>query len=185
MHELYFQINVTRFKAIWFVLLLILFGSVKAQAHEGPPYPVIVDQAVGRFVVSVWADPDVGTGTFFIILEPPKGQALPDDISVELGVQPVSGRLAETHYNAIRDGVRDRVQYKAEVPFDRQERWRVRFILQSSQGSEELSSDIEVTPPGYGRWDLLIYLFPFLAVGALWLRAIFRGRNRKPQAADQ
>jgi hypothetical protein len=37
---------------------------------------------------------------------------------------------------------------------------------------------VEVTPPGYGRWDLLIYLLPFAAVGALWLRALIKGRGR-------
>jgi hypothetical protein len=177
-----------RIKAVWLKSLLsglglILICFAQVSAHEGPPYPVIVDRVVGHYVVSIWADPDVGTGTFFVILEPRKGGELPGDINVGLAVQPVSGRLAEAHYGAVRDSLRGQVQYKAEVLFDREELWRVRVLLSSSQGSEELSTDIEATPPGYGRWDLLVYLFPFLVIGLLWLRAVFRGRSRKPQAA--
>ncbi|HXG64930.1 MAG TPA: hypothetical protein VNO70_07465 [Blastocatellia bacterium] len=140
---------------------------------------MIVDQTVGPCVVSVWGDPDVGTGTFFIILEQPEGSALPEDIKVEVGVQPVSGRLAEARYLAEREAVRGRVQYKAEVPFDAQEIWQVRLLLQTSRGGGEATVNVEVTPPGLGKWDLLLYLFPFIAVGFLWLRAILRGRSRK------
>jgi hypothetical protein len=41
---------------------------------------------------------------------------------------------------------------------------------------------VEATPPGYGRWDLLLYLFPFLGVGFLWLKAFLRGRRRNKAA---
>jgi hypothetical protein len=158
--------------------LLLLVGPARAVAHEGPPYPILVDQTLGPCVVSVWADPDVGTGTFFVIVEPAAAGHLPDDVRVEVGVRPLSGRLPEAVYTAARDGVRVPAQYKAEVPFDAEELWRVRLLLQSSQGGGEAFTDVEVTPPGYGRWDLLIYLLPFVAVGLLWLRAITRGRSR-------
>lgn len=177
--------NTTGYLAAFFSgLIILLIGSAEARAHEGPPYPIIVDKVVGPCVVSIWGDPDVGIGTFYIILEPPEGGSIPEDIKVELGVQPVSGRLAETFHGAEREGVRGRVQYKAEVPFDSQEFWRVRLILQSSAGGGEVATDVEVTPPGYGRWDLLIYLFPFLAIGWLWLRAVLRNRSRKKAAHE-
>jgi hypothetical protein len=157
---------------------LLLVISTRAVAHEGPPYPVLVDKTLGPCVVSVWADPDVGTGTFFFVVEPPPGGKLPDDIRVEVGVRPVSGRLPEALYAAGREDLRGSVQYKALVPFDAQELWRVRVLLQSSQGGGEVATDVEATPPGYGRWDLLLYLLPFAAVGLLWLRAIIKGRGR-------
>lgn len=164
--------------ALW----LTLVCSFPAGAHEGPPYPIIVDKIVGPCVMSVWADPDVGIGTFFIILEPPKGGAIPDDIKVEIAVQPVSGRLPEASYPAAREKLRGRAQFKAEVPFDAQEFWRVRVLLRTSQGSGETTAEVEATPPGFGRWDLLIYLFPFLLIGLLWLRAFFRRRSRDKAA---
>lgn len=157
--------------------LLLACGS-RAVAHEGPPYPIIVDKTVGPCVLSVWSDPDVGTGTFFFILEPTPGGKVPDDVRIDLGVRPTSGRLPEAVYAAEREDAGGRVQFKALVPFDAQELWRVRVSLRSSQGDGEASTDVEVTPPGYGRWDLLIYLLPFAAVGALWLRAIIKGRGR-------
>lgn len=153
-----------------------------AFAHEGPPYPIIVDQTVGPCVLSVWSDPDVGTGTFIFILDPAPGGRLPDDVRVEVGVRPVSNRLPEAVYAAGREDQGGRVQYKALVPFDAQELWRVRVRLQSAQGGGETATDVEVTPPGYGRWDLLIYLLPFAAVGALWLRALVKGRGRNKPA---
>jgi hypothetical protein len=157
---------------------LLLAGPARGVAHEGPPYPILIDKTLGPCGVSVWADPDVGTGTFFIVLEPTPGGKLPEDIRVELGVRPVSGRLPEVVYEAVREGARGPAQYQAEVPFDAQELWRVRLLLHSSEGGGEAGTDVEVTPPGYGRWDLVIYLLPFAAVGWLWLRAIVKGRGR-------
>ena len=54
-------------------------------------------------MLSVWGDPDVGIGTFYMILEPLKGSALPSDVKVNVAVQPVSGRLPEARYSAERD----------------------------------------------------------------------------------
>lgn len=157
---------------------LLLAVSAHVFAHEGPPYPIIVDKTLGPCVVSVWSDPDVGTGTFFFILEPLPGGRLPDDVRVDVGVRPTSGRLPEAVYAAEREDQSGRVQFKALVPFDAEELWRVRVSLHSAQGDGETTTDVEVTPPGYGRWDMLIYLLPFAAIGALWLRAIIKGRGR-------
>jgi hypothetical protein len=183
MFSLYHQIRAPWLKVIVSGFGLVFIFTARASTHEGPPYPIIVDRMAGPYLVSVWADPDVGRGTFFVILEPPEASPLPEDIKVELRVQPINGRLAEAHYIAARDGVRRRVQYKAEVPFDREERWRVGLTLRSSQGSGEITTEVEVTPPGYGRWDLLIYLFPFAAIGILWLRAVLHGHSRKRHAS--
>ena len=161
---------------------LLLAVGADVSAHEGPPYPIMVDKTLGPCVVSVWSDPDVGTGTFFLIVEPAPGGKLPDDIGISIGVRPASGRLPEAAYAAVREDQGGRVQFKALVPFDAEERWRVRVSLRSAQGGGEAETDVEVTPPGYGRWDLLIYLLPFAAIGALWLRALIkrRGRGRRP-----
>lgn len=166
-----------RIGRIILVIWLLHAGSLSLRGHEGPPYPILVDERVGPCVMSVWADPDVGIGTFFIVLEPRSGAAvIPDDVQVSLAVQPVSGRLPEARHSAARDRSVRRVQFTAEVPFDAQERWRLRVMLDSSQGAGEVATDIEVTPPGFGAWDLLIYFFPFLLIGLLWLRAFFRKR---------
>ena len=155
-------------------VIFLLFART-ASAHEGPPFPLFVDQKLDRYLVSVWTDPDVGTGLFFVIVS---GE-VPADLRVQIGVQPVSGRLTEIFYTAQRENLQQQIQYKAEVHFDAEELWRVRVRLESAQGNAETVATVEVTPPGYGRWDLLLYLFPFLAVGALWAIALIRKIRRR------
>ncbi|MBO0721927.1 MAG: hypothetical protein J2P41_13975, partial [Blastocatellia bacterium] len=78
---------------IVFVMVLLSVSSMEASAHEGPPFPIIVDKNIGPCVLSVWADPDVGIGTFFIILDPLPGKTVPEGLAIEVGAQPTSGRL--------------------------------------------------------------------------------------------
>jgi len=156
-----------------FVAILCLVQTVNA--HEGPPFPLFVDQKVDRYVVSVWTDPDVGTALFFVIVNVPDPAQLPPDLRVQIGVQPESGRLSEVFYPATRENLKGQTQYRAEVHFDAQEMWRVRVRLESAAaGNAETTATVEATPPGYGRWDLLLYLLPFLAVGLLWGIALVR-----------
>jgi hypothetical protein len=170
--------------ALAFLLLLI---PTTAGAHDGPPFPILVDQLVGSCMISVWTDPDVGTGTFFIIVNAPSGSTIPADLQVKVGVQPTSGRLPEAFYSAEREDLHGQIQFKALVPFDAQELWRVRVRLQSAQSVGEATVTVEATPPGLGRWDLLVYLLPFLAVGFLWFVAVVRKRSsrRSTQMADE
>jgi hypothetical protein len=153
--------------------VFFLFAST-VNAHEGPPFPLFVDQKVDRYLVSVWTDPDVCTAQFFVIVSAQDSGEVPADLRVQIGVQPVSGRLTQTFYAAQRDEGQPRVQYKAEVHFDAEELWQVRVRLESGQGNAETVATVEATPPGYGRWDLLLYLIPFLAVGILWSIALIR-----------
>lgn len=155
--------------------LLVFLFSARTLAHDGPPFPIVVDQQVGPCVISVWTDPDIGEGSFFVITQTP-----PNDLTVQVAVQPTSGRLPEATYAAVREDLKDQVQYKTMVKFDVQENWRVRISLHSAQGSGETTAFVEPTPDGLGRWDLLIYLLPFLAIGFIWLRAFLSKRN-KPQ----
>jgi len=114
-----------------------------------------------------------------VFVEPAPGAAVPDDLKIRIGVQPVTGRLPETFYEAERVKSRGPVQYNAQAQFDRQELWRVRLVIQSSQGSGEATAQVLVTPPGFGRWDLLFYLLPFLLVAFLWVLGISRMKRRK------
>lgn len=160
--------------------LILIFLFVRTiNAHEGPPYPLFVDQKVDPYVVSVWTDPDVGEALFFVIVNAPQG--LPADLRVHVGVQPVSGRLPEAVYSGVRENVQGQVQYRVLVHFDREELWRVRVRLESAGGAAETTATVEATPPGYGRWDLLVYLLPFLGVGILWAVAMVRKLKRRTE----
>jgi hypothetical protein len=166
----------SRFGALALAILALLALVPGVKTHQGPPYPIIVDTKAGPFVLSVWADPDVGAGTFFVTFEPPLDEAAANALTVEIAVQPVSGRLPEARYKAHPQLLRDHTQFTAEVPFDAQEWWHVRLIVTDATGTGEATTDVEVTPPGFGPWDILLYLFPFAAVGFLWIRAVFARR---------
>ena len=165
--------------------LLAMFFSPNAAAHNGPPFPIITDQRVGPYTISLWTHPDLGIGTFFVMVDPVPGGTVPKDLKVQIGIQPASGRLAEVVYSAWHEDLRGQVEYKAEVQFDQQENWKVRLILTSSAGSGEANSEVVPTPAGFGRWDLLLYLLPFLGVGFLWFTAIAKRRRLRKSRMEQ
>ncbi|HXM43860.1 MAG TPA: hypothetical protein VN924_21685 [Bryobacteraceae bacterium] len=162
-------------------LWLFVAIASPARAHNGPPFPIVTDRRVGPCVISLWTHPDVGIGTFWVMVDPPPGGAIPKDLKFEIGVQPVSGRLKEKRYAARLDGSSAQVQYYVEVPFDAQELWRVHLLLDSAAGHGESTATVEVTPPGLGRWDLLWYASPFAAVAFLWFRVLVRRKKRNSQ----
>jgi hypothetical protein len=167
--------KITRF----IVAVVMVCAGLPAWAHIGPPYPIIENRKIGPLTVSVWSNPDVGTGSFFVVIDPPKGEPVPADMKVQVVVQPVSGRLPEARYDAWREQLRNRVEYKAVVPFDKEETWRIRILLSSAQVTGETDTDVPVTPT-LTRSSLLFFLLPFLAIAAIWIRAMrVRQQRRK------
>src|ERR1700722_14809511 len=164
--------------------LLSLPLAPLVRAHNGPPFPIIVDQHVGPCFVSLWTHPDIGLGTFFVMVDAAPGTPIPSDLKIDLGIQPVSGRLAEVIYATRRENLRGQIEYKTEGNFDRQEFWRARLIVHSSQGGGEATASVEATPAGFGRWDLLLYLLPFAGVGFLWFKAVTAKRSYRKKQLD-
>lgn len=168
--------------------LLTWLTTFPAFAHEGPPFPILLDKPAGEFVVSVWADPDIGEAQFFIIVETKDGQAPAEEPAVSMWAQPISGRLDRVDYTSERQPLRNRMQFECKPHFDQRDFWTVGFQIAGKSGTvEELTVEIESTPPGYGAWDLLIYLFPFALLGGLWIIAMVRNvkRRRKQFAAQR
>jgi hypothetical protein len=161
------------------LIVFLLVWPTPAGAHNGPPFPIIENKKVGPCIVALWTHPDVGTGAFYVFVQPAPDSTLPDDLKIKIGVQPVTGRLPEKFYEAVRVKARGQAEYNAQAAFDRQELWRVRLVIQSAQGGGEATAQVEVTPPGFGRWDLLLYLSPFLFVAFLWFRGITRAKRRR------
>ena len=153
--------------------------SLPASAHDGPPYPIVVDHRAGPYEVSIWADPDIGTGTFYITTE----AALPAGTTIELQVRPEDGRSEELHSTARPKPGGPANTYVAETQFPKQEWWRGQVVLSGPAGRGEAAVRFEVTPPGLGPFDLLLYLTPFLAVAFLWIRAVLSRRKATSSAA--
>src|ERR1700748_2899657 len=97
---------------LWLLPAFYLTLSTSARAHNGPPFPIIENRRVGPCVISLWTHPDVGTGTFFVFVEPIAGGTVPKDLKVQVGVQPESGRLPEVVYTTNRDDSGGQLQYK-------------------------------------------------------------------------
>src|ERR1700748_2908008 len=104
---------------LWLLPAFYLTLSTSARAHNGPPFPIIENRKVGPCVIALWTHPDVGTGTFFVLVDPLPGSKIPDDLKITSGVQPESGRLAEVVYPAVRDDSRGQAQYNVSAEFDR------------------------------------------------------------------
>ena len=163
---------------VLFILLVLTALPQPASAHIGPPFPIIENQRVGPWIVALWTHPDIGTGLFYVIVDPVPGGKVPGDLKVKIGVQPESGRLPEAFYPAERDDTRGQIDYKTYANFDRDEFWRVHLVLESSEGRGEAFSRVEATPTFLGRFGLIFFLMPFLAIAFLWFRGVSKKRNR-------
>lgn len=158
------------------VCLLLLVPT--SEAHEGPPFPIIVDRQLGPYLVSVWTDPDIGTGTLFVVFELKEGEEMEEITSVKFGVAPSSGRLKETIYDAVTQRARNGTRYYADVEFDRGEKFTIRTLIEGEGWSDEYISQVIATPDGsVGPLTVVIYALPFLGIGILWVRAIIRKRQ--------
>lgn len=164
----------------WIAAAGVLLAATPGFAHEGPPYPIVVDRDAGPVRMSVWTDPDVGEGTFFVFLEPRAGIPMPERCTVDVVVRPIDGREPESRHRAEpRRARRGALQFVATVPFARAETCSVRVVLASAGGAGEARARVVVTPPGNGPWiDFALYLFPFAAVAFLFVKAVHRGRRR-------
>jgi hypothetical protein len=171
-----------------FVLAIALLTLAQiARAHEGPPFPIAEAQRTGPYQLVLWADPDIGVGEVYVVLESPDGRVMIPPSRVRIGVQPASGRSPEMVYELVPQRVRSGARYHGEVRLDRGELFRFRAIVEGPAGGGEARAEVEATPDGVlGPIGALVYLVPFLAVGAVWVRAALRRRNvdrSKPASA--
>jgi len=161
--------------AVWSWLLLPL----TVHGHVGAPYPVLMEQTAGAYVVSVLADPDVGVGTFLIEATLSGGGSVPADTTVMVVVRPQDGHSAGSGHEADRQITRQGKRFIGKVPFDARGQWDVALELEGSAGRGETSFAVEVTPPYPGVLTTLACLLPFAVVGGLWLAGGLRSRDSK------
>lgn len=162
------------------ILLTAFLLSSFSFAHEGPPFPILVDHAFGNSKISVWADPDTGSGTFLFYPEgtehsqesliyevkaTPKDQTEPILKSAALNAQTENGKTS----------------YTATLPFPTEGWWDVTIHVKNKQNGDILTSamiPVEVTPPGPSKTEFAVYLVPFVLIGAIWIRVILYKRKK-------
>jgi hypothetical protein len=164
----------------WLLCLLLAFWliwSPPAMAHVGAPYPVLLEEAVGPYIISALADPDVGKGTFYILVTTAGAEPTPAGTMVRVWVEPEDGHTGEMGYAAERQVTRYGERFVAEVPFDAEGPWQVRLVVEGSAGIGETSFPVRVTPSGIGWLATLACLLPFVVLGVLWLKGSLRQRG--------
>ncbi|MCA9188611.1 MAG: hypothetical protein KDA99_23445 [Planctomycetales bacterium] len=162
--------------------LIVVAISHLCHGHEGPPFPVVIDQSFGEQAISVWADPDIGEATFYVSLNDADGRRPRIPPRLRLWVQPKSGRLLPVLCEAQVLPSRDSLQFVFQTTFDQRDYWVVRIFQELPSAPDarpiEWSFEVESTPPGYDAWDLLIYLFPFAFFGIMWIVTFLRRAQR-------
>jgi hypothetical protein len=166
--------NMRRALLASFLVWLIL--PAVARAHVGAPYPVLLEEPVGPYTLSALADPDVGGGTFYILVER-DGASAPAGTTVTVWAEPADGRLDPAAYAAAREETRYGERFVAEVPFEAEGPWQMRLVVEGPAGTGEAAFPVEVTPPGTGWIATVACLVPFVLLAALWLRGILRRRS--------
>jgi len=165
--------------------LAALLLALVTQGHNGPPYPILVEAPAGAYWISVWTDPDVGVGRFWILSDVPSGVAAPAPSEVSVTVHPLRDPTAVSRHGAALDPKSRQRQWYVEVPFATEEQWMARFDFEGPAGKATISRSVNVTPPGFGLLDLLLYGAPFLAVAFIWWQAARRKRQIEAAAAGR
>lgn len=165
-------------------ILLFLFAP-RALAHDGPPYPIFVDENIADWTVSVWADPDVGTGTFYYYLTAPRGHKT-DEVIVRAISSPEDGKSPEVAGESEAAKPTEPFQQIGKLQFHHRGYWTTRLVFERT-GEEgaplgELTYRLNVTPPGLGKVNLLWFSFPFILIGGLWLRTLLAQRAHERAA---
>ena len=154
-----------------------------AAAHDGPPFPIVTDRAVGPYVVSVWTDPDTtddgsAGGQFWVMIAGDDGSSgVPPSTRARVTAAPLTGEGAP-HAAAAEPVDGQAGTHFAVLVLDREARFRVRVELEGPLGRAAIDSEVEATydrrpPPAM----LALYLVPFLLVGALWTKFLVRRRQ--------
>ncbi|MBC7711689.1 MAG: hypothetical protein H7177_00015 [Rhizobacter sp.] len=165
-------------KKYFFLFSMLVISEVFA--HEGPPFPILVDQKFLTNKISVWTDPDTEKGTFLFY---PEGENLKgDDFIYQIKATPTTGPKEILSALAMKGEQQNgRFTYTATIPFPRAMVWNVEILVKNKQNGDVLLDQtlpVEVTPPGPNRTEILVYLIPFLIIGGIWIKVVIHKRKK-------
>ncbi|MBM7843888.1 hypothetical protein [Herpetosiphon giganteus] len=170
-----------------FITSLILVSLVPLQpaaAHFGEPYTVLYDQKLGEFTLSMKADPDVGTGTFYSDIELPSSMA---DGEVTIAIQAVAdaNSTGPSNSSATGQSTGHKASIEQKIEFDQEGYWTLDVSVTAGNQTGKHQFKVLVTPP-FPPWiTTMICLAPFLMVGAIWTLTMRRNAMLKQQQAEK
>jgi hypothetical protein len=165
------------------VLALVSALGTHAAAHSGPPFPVVSNQVVGLYRLSVWTDPDAtddgsAGGQFWVTIEPSRDGTPPPDTRARVAIR-ASG--AESWIEADATPVEgDRARQFAALVMDHEGPYAVRVVVTGAWGLAEVTANVDATYDLRPAPALLfVYLLPFALVGFLWTKRLLKRRARR------
>jgi hypothetical protein len=166
------------------IALLLFCCGVVVRAHSGPPFPIVSNHVSGPYSISIWTDPDTtddGTagGQFWIVVDSAKrGEALPAATTAHVTIRPLDRPGPPATAAAAPEAGNAGRQFAALV-MDHEGRYAVHVVVDGPSGRGEASGEVDATydlrpPPVL----IAVYLLPFVALGALWVKVLLRRRGR-------
>jgi hypothetical protein len=167
---------------VWLCVVITLATHRPLHAHSGPPYPIVEDQIVGAYQVSLWTDPDAtddqsAAGQFWVTLRPARpGQAIPAGTRVDISIRPLDrpgGDRSERAESINGDPAR---QFAALV-MDHEGPFAVHVSVDGALGSGALDARADATYDLRPRPALMaLFLLPFVLVGIVWGKLLIKRR---------
>jgi hypothetical protein len=164
------------------IALVVACAPTAIRAHNGPPFPIVSNQAAGPYLISIWTDPDTtddGTpgGQFWVRLARAGGASdIPHGTRAMVSIRAADRSAPEISSGAtpVRGDVTNQF---AAVVMDHEGRFAVRVAIEGPLGGAIVNAEVDATydlrPP---RYMLFVYLVPFVLVGVLWGRLLLRRR---------
>jgi hypothetical protein len=157
--------------------------TVGLHAHDGPPFPIVSNQAAGPYIVSLWTDPDTtddgsAGGQFWLMVRPAApGLSLPATTRGTVVIRPLD-RTGPEHTGQAEPVEGDVSRQFVALVMDHEGRFDVHVSVEGPLGPATFQAEVE------GTYDarpapimLLVYLAPFVLIGGLWIRAMTRRRQ--------
>ncbi len=165
----------------------LLAPGVLLHAHSGPPFPIVSDRISGAYRISIWTDPDTTddgrpAGQFWVTLDPASGRGtVPDGTHATVTIRPLD-REGQTRTGRADPVDGSTARQFVAVLMDHEGPFGVKVTVEGPLGRAEIDSQVDATydlRPAPAM--LAVYLFPFVAIGALWVKVLLRRRQpRRP-----
>jgi hypothetical protein len=171
------------------ILSFLVAAATPSRAHDGPPYPIVSDQVVGAYLVSIWTDPDAtddgsAEGKFWVVLDAGRrGQPVPPGTRAVVAIRALDRDAAAIARDASPVNDNPSRQYAALV-MDHEGPFEVRVTLDGPLGRASVTSAVDATYDLRPAPALLfVYAAPFVGLGLLWIKILRARRRARARAA--
>ncbi|MGC4080683.1 MAG: hypothetical protein QM736_00820 [Vicinamibacterales bacterium] len=172
-----------RSRASVLAVVMLLCAAAVVRAHSGPPFPIVSNQIVGAYSISIWTDPDTTddgqpAGQFWVVVDPADdARPIPGETRASIAIRPLDrpGATQSARTEPVNGAVGRQF---AVLLMDHEGPYDVRVTVEGPLGLAEVASHVDATydlRPARGL--IVLYLFPFVVIGALWAKVLLRRRR--------